>query len=379
MREVGVVGVGLTRFTRHPGELKPLVESAVLESLRDAGLDLSDVQAIFSGSVYTPVNGNAQTNLRDLPTRGVPIVNVENACASGSSAVQMACAWLQAGICDVALAIGMDKTSWIDGPLPMPSGRWYFDLGLMTPNWYGLQASAYMARHGATPEDMGRVAVKSRSLAVHNPRAHFSAAVTLEEVMASRPIATPFTLHQCCPKTDGAGALLLASRRYIEQHGLRATWVRSSRLMSGKPAFSNDAGVPDTAARLAQETLRAAQIGPRDLQLIEVHDAFTIGEFIYSEAIGICEPGGYAAYLKQGRAVPGGNGVAVNPSGGLLSRGHPMGATGIAQIAEIVWQLRGQAGARQVEGARFGMTLTMGAFEWERDVNVAAGFVLEAG
>lgn len=376
MYEAGVLGVGLTRFTKHRDrDVKSLVEEAVAAALADADVKLADVGVIFAGSAYATRNGNGQTCLRDLPTNGTPIVNIENACASGSSALFEAYAWIKAGLCDVALAIGMDMTSWVDGKLPMPGGVWYADLGLLTPNWYGLQASRYLAQHGLSAEVLADVAVKSRAVAVHNPYAHFQKSVTREEVLASPMIATPFTLHQCCPKTDAAGVVVLVSADYARRRGSAVVPMRAAAMASGQPAFSNVLDEPSAAATVAARAFGAAGIGPNDLDVLELHDAFTIGECLYSEAAGLCAPGGYPDYLRAGLSMPNGGGVAVNPSGGLLSRGHPIGATGMAQVAEVVWQLRGTAGGRQVENARWGATLTMGAVEWEREANIAACFV----
>ncbi|HUL99342.1 MAG TPA: thiolase family protein [Mycobacterium sp.] len=378
MNRVGIAGVGLTRFTKQPDrEAKSLVEEAVELALIDARVGWNDIGAIFCGSAYADRNGNGQVCLRDLPTRGLPIVNVENACASGSCAVHEAYAWVRAGLCDAALAVGMDKTSWVSGMLPMPGGRWYFDLGLMTPGWYGLQASRYMSLHGATEVDLARVVVKSRALACHNPIAHFRSPVTVDEVLHSAMVSTPFTLHQCCPKTDGAGAVLVASEEFIARHRLASVWIAGARMVSGQPVFSDAPAGESPAAVAARLALNQANVDATDLDVVEVHDAFSIGEFLYAEALGLCGTGEYAEYLRSGRAMPNGGGVAVNPSGGLLSRGHPIGATGVAQIAEVVWQLRGLAHGRQIDSACVGATLTMGAIEWERDANVAVCFVLE--
>ena len=377
MSRVGIGGVGLTRFTKHPQrDVKSLVEEAVDAALRDAHLELRDMGAIFCGSAYTERNGNGQNSLRDLPTRGIPIVNLENACASGSSAVHEAYAWIRAGLCDAALAIGMDKTSWVSGMLPMPTGRWYFDLGLMTPNWYGLQASRYLAEHGVSERALAAVVVKARAVSCHNPFAHFRSPVTLDEVLGSAMVATPFTLHQCCPKTDGAGAVVMASEAFVKRHGLDAVWIAGTGMFSGEPEFSDAPRTDTTGAKAARQAYERAGVSPSELDLVELHDAFSIGEFLYAEEMGVCGRGEYAHYLGSGKAMPDGAATAVNPSGGLLARGHPLGATGLAQLAEIVWQLRGQAGGRQVPGARLGAALTMGAGEWERDTNVAMCFVL---
>lgn len=378
MSNVGIVGVGLTQFTKHIGtNVKDLVELAVERALQDSGLEFKDIGAAFVGSAYSMQNGNGQTVLRDFPTNGIPISNVENACASGSCAIMEAYAWIKAGLCDVAIAVGMESTSWVDGVLPMPQGRWYMDAGQMIPHWYGLQASRYLSKYDLQPEALGEVVVKSRSLAVHNPYAHLQSEVSLEKVMSSRMIATPFTLHQCCPKTDAAGVAILASDAFIKRNGLDSVWIKGARMESGQPVYTDTKQV-STATRVADHLLSQCGIDAHALDVLELHDAFSIGEFIYAEAVGVCEAGGYFEYLRSGKSMPNGGGVAINTSGGLLSRGHPIGATGLGQLAEIVWQLRGQANGRQVEGARIGATMTMGAVEWERDANVAIMFVLES-
>lgn len=380
MNEVGIVGIGMTRFTRQAERgRKAIVEEAVLQALRDCALEPREIGSIFCGSVRS---GTAvgQRCLRDLPFQGAPIINVENACASSSTALREAYAWIRAGFCDVALALGVEITSTSDkGPLSMPKDEWIFQTGLNLPMWYAMQARRHMERYGSTREQLATVAVKSRSLAVRNPKAHFQTETTLEEVLGSRQVADPLTLYQCCPKTDGGSAVVVASREFIRRRGLAATWIRASALGSGVPVYGDGSDAQPTAARVASQALDAAGVDPKDLDVVEVHDAFTIGEVIYAEALGICEPGEGARYAAEGLSWPNGGGVAINPSGGLLSRGHPLGASGLAQIYELVTQLRGTAGSRQVEGARLAATHNMGASVFELDANVCSVFVLEKG
>jgi acetyl-CoA acetyltransferase len=201
--------------------------------------------------------------------------------------------------------------------------------------------------------------------------------VTLEEVLASPVIADPLTLMQCCPKTDGSAAAVLVSEKAMKRLGGRPVRIRATALGSGVPVFT-DKPVTPTPKRVALKALEQAGVEPKDLDVVEVHDAFTIGEILYTEALGLCPPGEGGKYAASGKSLPNSGFTAVNTSGGLLSRGHPLGASGLAQIGEIVTQLRGAAGPRQVEGARLGAVHTMGANEFELDANVCSVFVLEA-
>lgn len=378
MSEVAIIGVGMTRFTRQPERSnQDLAEHAISAALSDAGVSQRDIGAIFSGSVRAR-SGNGQRCVKAMGFRGVPIVNVENACASGSTAMREAYAWIKAGLCDVALAFGVESlSSEPKGPLVLPRGNWMIDAGLTLPSWYAMQASRHMARYGLTREQLGSVSVKSRKLAQHNDVAHFRDPVTLEDVLASPVVADPLTLFQCCPKTDGSAAVVLASEAAARRLGATGVRIRATALGSGTAVFTDRPIEIPTARRVSIEALEKAGIGTEDLDVVEVHDAFSIGEIIYSEALGICPPGEGGRYAAEGRSLPGGGGVAVNTSGGLLSRGHPLGASGLAQVAEIVWQLRGVCGPRQVENARLGAVHTMGANEFELDGNICSVFVLE--
>ncbi len=377
MTDVHIIGVGTTRFTRQSERgQQDMAEEAVTEALADAGLAIGDIQAVFS-SAARQRSGNGQRCMKDMGLNGTPIINVENACASGPTAAREAYAWIKAGLCDIALAFGTETLSDMGkGPLEQPAGRWMIDAGLTLPTWYAMQASRHMAEHGLTREELAAVAVKSRRMSEHNPKAHFRKPVTAEEVLASPTIADPLTLFQCCPKTDGSAAAILVSDTVAKRLGAKSVKIRATALESGTPVFT-DKRMEPTPSRVARKALEMAGIAPKDLDVAEVHDAFTIGEILYTEALGLCAPGEGGRYAAEGKSMPGGGATAINPSGGLLSRGHPLGASGLAQIAEIVWQLRGEAGRRQVEGARLGAVHTMGANEFELDANACSVFVLE--
>jgi acetyl-CoA acetyltransferase len=374
--DVAILGVGMTRFAAQAERgHDALVDEAVRQAAGHAALPLAEIQAAFCGTAVAPP-GAGQRVLRSLGLAGRPIVNVENACASGSTAVVEACAWIRAGFCDVALAVGVEVLSHLRGPLPTPES-WYFQTGLNLPGWYALKAARHIHEHGLTREQLAAVAVKNRGLAAANPRAFFQTPVSLADVLGSRMIAEPLTLLQCCPKADGAAAAVLCSASFARRHGGRPIWIRGLALASGGPVFTDGAATPSAAIRASQQAYAQAGIGPLDLDLLECHDAFTIGEILYVEELGLCGSGEGGDLVVSGATSPGGHLATVNPSGGLLAKGHPLGATGIAQIAELVWQLRGEAGPRQLEDPRWAGALTMGAGEFELEANACTTLILQ--
>jgi acetyl-CoA acetyltransferase len=351
-----------------------LVSEAAREAMLHAEIEPAEVQASFCGTASAPP-GTGQRVFKGLGVTGRPIVNVENACASGSTAVVEASAWIRAGMCDVALAVGVEILSEIRGPLPTGEG-WYFDVGLNLPGWYALKASKHQAEYGLTDRQLAAVSVKNRRLAIANERAYFQSPVTADEVLASRMIADPLTLLQCCPKADGAAAAVLASADFVRRRGGRPVWIRGMALTSGTAVFSDSPTAESASRRAAEKAYEQAAIGPRDLDVVECHDAFSIGEILYTEALGLCPEGEGGQLVESGATSPGGKLATVNPSGGLLAKGHPLGATGIAQLAEIVWQLRDEAGRRQREGARWGAALAMGGGEFDLDANACTVMLL---
>jgi len=376
MSEVVILGVGMTPFAKQAERgHESLVAEAVYQAFAHANVRANDIQASFCGCATTS-SGIGQRVLKNLGLTGRPIINVENACASGSNAVVEACAWLRAGLCDVALAVGVEILSDIRGPLPTQEA-WYFDTGLNLPGWYALQASRHIDQFGLTREQLAAVAVKNRRLAAVNPKAYFQSPVTLEEVLSSRMIADPLTLLQCCPKADGAAAVVLSTARHSARITNRPVRIRGMSMTSGQAVFRDGPRPASAAHRAATAAYQQAGVGPEDLDLVECHDAFTIGEILYTEELGLCEQGRGGELVASGATSPGGRSAVVNVSGGLLAKGHPLGATGIAQIAELVWQLRGEAGSRQQPRARLAAALTMGAGEFELDANACTVCILE--
>ena len=355
MREVHVVGVGMTPFGKYEHtELAVLGRTAVLDALRDADVPRDRVQAAYVGTVYGG-SGIGQRIAKYSGMGKMPIVNVENACASGSTAFREGWLAVASGMYDVVLVAGADKLSMGSGTLPLAAEDIEGALGINMPAVYAMRARRYMHDYDVDIEDIAAVAVKNRRHAMGNPHAQFRSAVTLEEVLASKPVADPLTLFQCCPRGDGSAAAILASADVARQFTSKSIRILATQLCSGwfKPGYRNMA-VPEISVRAAKEVYEAAGVGPDDIDVAEVHDAFSISELLYYEALGFCDHGEGAALLKKGETTLGGK-IPVNPSGGLLAKGHPPGATGIAQLAEIVWQLRGEARGRQVDGARTGL------------------------
>ncbi|MCR5979933.1 thiolase family protein [Gordonia jinghuaiqii] len=375
MNRVAVHGVGTSRFGRQPDrDLLALAAEAVTEALSDAGTD--SVDAVWVGTVFG-APGVAQRVLRSLGITEVPIITVENACASGTTAFVEAHEAVRTGRYGRVLALGVEQmSSAFSGPIVPDATDPEGVSGLAMPALYAMSASRYLHDGAVTTEQLAAVSVKNRAHAVGNPRAPFRDRVSVEEVLGSRMIADPLTLLQCCPTSDGAAAAILAPATGTPgEITVRAAAMRSGRVwdQSSAHVWGHDI-VRDTAT----DALEAAAIDSiRDIDVFEVHDAFTIGEIVTTEALGIAAVGEGGAAVVAGTTSLGGA-MPVNPSGGLLSRGHPLGATGLAQIAEITWQLRGQAAARQVDSARLGLVETMGGGVSVLDGNACVITILEA-
>jgi acetyl-CoA acetyltransferase len=359
VREVEVVGVGMTPFARRPERPSAaLAAAAVLEACGDAAVAWGDVQQVVVGAVGVPVSA-ASGVLAHLPPTGLPAVAVENASATGSSALAHAVALVAGGHADLVAAVGYGSLERLllapggDGP-PDPVHASGTDL---PPVVFALLAQLRAQRHGDGPDATASVVVKNRRNAAANARAQRRSPVALEEVAGSPVIAEPIHALECCPMGDGGAAVLVAPR---------GSSPRGVPVLASESATDrwHPAGAflpsPDTTAATAGRALQRAGLAPSDLDVVEVHDAFAVEELEYVEAIGLCPPGAAAAALAAGELDIGGR-VAVSPSGGLLGRGHPGGATGLAQVVEVVEQLRGEAGERQHAGARHGLTHMIGA------------------
>ena len=352
-----VVGVGMTPFGRmRERSFESIGQEAVLKGLKDAGVERAQVDEIFCGSALTG-RSMGQRVVRDLGMTGVPITNVENACSSGSTALREACTAIAAGRAQTVLVLGIDQLTRLGGgTIPQVETDLDPNLGMVMPAVYAMRARRYLSERGATSEHLARVAVKAHEAGRLNPYAQYRNEITVEEVLASRMVADPLTLLMCCPTGDGAAAAVVTTQARARELGRQPIRVAATALQSGvyKTGY-RDMVQSELTMRTAKIAYESAGIGPEDVDLAEIHDAFAIAELVYYEALGLCESGGGPALLDSGATRIGGS-KCVNPSGGLLCRGHPVGATGIAQVCEAVWQLRGEAGARQVRGARVALT-----------------------
>lgn len=375
-REVVIRGVGTSSFGRFPERrVESLAWEAILEAMRDAETEAAEIEAVFVGTVFGPP-GVATRILRGVGIGGVPVIAIESACASGTAAYHEAVEAVAFGRYECALVVGIEHLSslFTSGAIVPeasdPEGR----AGLPLPGLYALQAQRYMAEHGATPEDLAAVAVKNKGNGTRNPRAQLRGETpTIESVLRSRMIAEPLTFLQCCPVSDGSGAAVIGRPRGRKGE----VRVLASALASGGlwDHRSRETWGDGAVRRAAETAFARAGVKPAEIDVLEVHDAFTIGEVLTLEAIGLCAPGEGAKLAPSGHTTLGGR-QPVNPSGGLLARGHPLGATGTAQLAEIVWQLRGRAEERQVADASLGLVETMGGGAAGMDGNASVVTIL---
>lgn len=361
---VAIIGTGIIPFGQHlERSIVTMAISATIAALKDADIDKETIGACyFANALGGMMFGDSTIGQNMTAAMGItkiPVVNVENACTSGSTAYYLARNAILAGECEVALVVGAEKMCVPDFGL-INSGATELDtlLGMVVPAGFALRAQRHMHDYGTTVEQMAAVTVKSRAYAALNPNAQFRKTETLEEVLAGPMIVDPFTRSQCCPIADGAAALILASDEFAAKYN-RAIAIKSAVLTSG--FYDNQADLThwDTDYYSADLAYKKAGIGAEDVDLVECHDAFTFSEILHYEALGLCEEGQGGAYVAAGYASPGGK-TPVNVSGGLLSRGHPIAATGVAQIVELVTQLRHEAGDRQVEGCRVALAQCMG-------------------
>ena len=359
---VFVIGIGLHRYQRRSDTTYvTLGLTAVREALIDAGIAWTDVEVAYTGTALLGM-GSSRIMLSRLGSTGIPMTQVENASASGSTAVAQAALDVASGRTDVALALGVDKPRGGLSVGPGEAGIENLEGGTIAPfTHFALLASEYMDAHGVGAEEVASVAVKNHRNGAENPNAQRRKRRTLEEIMAE-PISGSLTRLQCCPVGEGAAAVIVASEQGLARLGvdrsravrLLASVTRSERLYG--PGVGIDAAL---TAETAAEAFDQAGVAPTELDVLEVHDAFSVEELLYIEALGLCQPGQAASLVRSGRFDIGGR-CAVSPSGGLLAMGHPIGPTGAGQIAEVARQLRGEAGARQQPDARLGLAHMVG-------------------
>jgi acetyl-CoA acetyltransferase len=354
----------MLRFGRYPTRDVPdLGAEAALAALKDAGLQMRDVELLAAGCLFQANAMVGQRILQEIGQTGIPVVNVANACATGSTAFREAWLAVASGEHEVAMAVGVEQMGKM-GLLGAPSGdrirtEGVIGSGLM-PAVFAQAGMEHMRRWGTTAEQFGKVAVKNHKHSVANPLSQYQVEVSLDDVLAARMVAYPNTLYMCCPTGDGAAAAVVVSAAKARQLGAKVKVLAS--ILTSDPWSERDLTLPDVNTLTRQAAAKAyerAGLGPDDLDLVELHDCFATAELLHYENLSLCKDGEAGRAIDEGWTTHGGR-IPVNVSGGLLSKGHPLGATGVAGVFEVTSHLRGSAGARQVEGAKVGLTHVIG-------------------
>lgn len=363
MRDVAVIGVGQSTFGKFPqrtaGELG---REAVLAAIKDAGISPKDIQVAYTSRLYDCwVTG--QCILNEVGVSGIEMVNVENACAGGATAFRGVWKEIADGHYDIGIAIGVESmtTSPIAGKLIPPTKEdLEGQLGLTMPAAIALLARRQMEQCGTTAEDFAMVSVKNHHHGCLNPFAQYRKEFTVEDVLNSRMICDPVTLLMCCPNTDGAAAAILCSMKVAKKYTTKPIRVIGSALLSGEHKYlMEDMTISPLGQRTAKMAYEMAGVGPEDIDVIELHDAFAPEEVVRYEDLGLCKVGEGTRLLRDKATWVGGK-IPVNPSGGLLALGHPLSASGVRNVCEIVLHLRGQAGERQTPNAKVGLAHMLG-------------------
>lgn len=378
-KNVHVVGVGMVKFAK-PGaseEYHVMASKAGRAALSDADLSFSDIQQAFAGYVFGD-STSGQRAVYEMGLTGIPVFNVNNNCSTGSTALMLAKQCVESGNAECVLALGFeqmqkgalashftDRTNPLEQHVNLMNDVQGVNEAPFAAQMFGGAGREYRFRHNTKRETFGKIAEKARKHASKNPYAIFNQPLSLDEIMASPEVFDPLTRFQCCPPTCGAAAAIVASEDYVRRKGLSGTVrIAAQSMRTDYPSsFEEQSMIKmvgfDMAKRAAQEVYESAGVGPKDVDVIELHDCFTANELLTYEALGLCDEGEAERLIWDGDNSYGGQWV-VNPSGGLLSKGHPLGATGLAQCTELVWQLRGQAEGRQVEGAKTALQHNLG-------------------
>ena len=378
-RRVNVIGVGMTKFQK-PGasdEYNVMAVNAAKAALADAKVDYKEVQSAYVGYVYGD-STCGQRAVYELGLTGIPVFNVNNNCSTGSSALMLAKQAVEGGIVECALALGFEKMEkgalaskftdrtnpleWVAGLMSNVQG---FTAAPPAAQMFGGAGREYRFKYGTKRETFAKIANKARKHASNNPYALFNQVLSVEEILASEEVFDPLTRFQCCPPTCGAGAAILCSDEFAKKHGITKPVYIAAQAMTTDydSSFKEESMMKmvgyDMAKACAKKVYEEAGLGPKDVQVVELHDCFTANELLTYEAIGLCPEGGAEKFIEDGDNTYGGKFV-TNPSGGLLSKGHPLGATGLAQCTELVWQLRGTADKRQVPNAKVALQHNLG-------------------
>jgi sterol carrier protein 2 len=378
MSKINVIGVGMVKFGK-PGKSDPynvMAAGAARTALGDAGIDYSAIQQAYAGYVFGD-STCGQRAMYEVGLTGIPIFNVNNNCSTGSSAIMLGGQAIRSGMVDCVLVVGFEQmqkgalgSKWDDRTNPLDQHAntlnklQGFGSGPFTAQFFGGAAREYRWKYGTKRETFAKISEKARKHAAGNPYALFNQPLSVEEIMASPEVFDPLTRYQCCPPTCGAAAAVLASDAFVKKHNIdKPVYIAAQQMTTDTKSSFSDSMIKtigyDMAKDCAKQLYEEASIGPEDVDVVELHDCFTANELLTYEAIGLCPEGGAEKFIEAGDNSYGGKYV-VNPSGGLLSKGHPLGATGLAQCTELVWQLRGQADQRQVKNVRVALQHNLG-------------------
>jgi acetyl-CoA acetyltransferase len=379
-RKVFVIGVGLTKFEKpfsREWDYPDMAREAGLMALQDAGVTFDSIEQACVGYVFGD-STRGQHAVYELGLTGIPIYNVNNNCSTGATALHMAKQFVEGGISHCVLALGFEKMQ--KGSLPVktsctnPIAR---HVSLMhelrgesdapaAAQMFGNAGREHMEKHGTKPSSFARIGAKNHRHSVNNPYAQFQTEYSMDDICGSPVIYDPLTKLQCCPTSDGAAAAIVASEDFVKQRDLagQAVEIAGMAMATDLPSTFDERSCIklvgfDMARKAAGKVYEQSGLGPENVDVIELHDCFSVNELLTYEALGLCEEGKGGELIDSGATTYGGRWV-VNPSGGLISKGHPLGATGLAQCAELVWQLRGQAGRRQVPGAKVALQENLG-------------------
>lgn len=367
LRDVYIIGVGQTPCGKFPAKAAHVLgREASWAAIKDAGIYARDIEIGFCGHVYQGM-GVGQRTLKDIGLVGQPVINVEGACGSGTLSFWEAWRTIAFGQNDVALAWGVENLSKImsGGPLPLEEDDIEVALGMSMPGLYAMRAKRYMDEYGVSAETLAKVVVKSRQHASKNPIAQFRKETTIEAVLSDPVICDPLTRSMCCPVGDASAAAVLVSGDMLDtiKRDKSRMPIKVLGCVAQSGGYASATGLTcdpsENVGRTSQMAYEQAGLGPKDMDVVEIHDAFAIAELIVAEALGFAKKGEGARLIEEGKSNFDGD-IAINPSGGLLSRGHPVGATGLLQTVEIVNQLRGEATGCQVPDANIGLIETMG-------------------
>jgi sterol carrier protein 2 len=377
-RRVNVIGVGMTKFAK-PGQSEDyhvMASKAARTALEDAKIPYEAVQHVYAGYVYGD-STSGQRAVYEVGLTGVPVFNVNNNCSTGSTALMLARQAVAGGTVECALALGFEKmekgalgSKWDDRESAVGKHAKVmldsqgFAQAPPTAQMFGGAGREYRWKYGTKKETFGKISEKARKHASNNPYALFNQVLSLEEVMASDEVFDPLTRYQCCPPTCGAAAAIVCSDDFAKKHGhSNPVWIAGQAMTTDYPSSFEKSMMRmvgyELSVQAAKRVYEEAGLGPSDVQVCELHDCFTANELITYEALGLCREGEAEKFIWDGQNTYGGK-VVTNPSGGLLSKGHPLGATGLAQCTELVWQLRGQSDKRQVAGAKVALQHNIG-------------------